>query len=329
MHWLDRAAEIASARLPAEQRPFHEGWGDPEVIERYLQIVATAPPVAPIELQVRPARRSGRTIVRDLTFESPAEGLPPAVRTARARWITTRPEPERIMILHPGWNDESYATRTRLARQLLDAGIASIIPMHPFYGDRRRAPDLPTPITTVSDFCLMGRAAVMEGRSLAKELHGRGYTVGVGGYSMGGNVGGFVAATSEVPVAPTPIAAAYSPGPVFKNGILRRTIVWEAFGGDTDEAVERVGRVIDAASILDFPAPPHTAAAVLLAATKDGFVPNATTLALHRHWPGSVMDWVTAGHGSLLWRHRDRMVAAITRSFDRLDRLLTTGDPGE
>ena len=322
MHWLDRAAAFASARMPAEKRPFQDGWGDREVIEQYLEVVDSAPPVADITLTERPARRSGKTVVRDVTFESPHELLPERVRLARARWLTGHPEPERLMILHPGWNDEDYSTRMKLARMLIDEGIASIMPVHPFYGDRRRAPDLPTPITTVSDFCLMGRAAVLEGRALAKHLHERGYTVGVGGYSMGGNIGGFVAATSEVPVAPTPIAAAYSPGPVFKDGILRHTIAWEAFGDDEEQAVKEVGAIIDAASILEFPAPPHTAAAVILAATKDGFVPNATTLALHRHWPGSKMDWVTAGHGSLLWRHRDRMVSAIDESFDRLDALV-------
>lgn len=229
------------------------------------------------------------------------------------------------MILHPGWNDEDYSTRSALARLLLQQGVASILPMHPFYGDRRRAPDLEVAITTVSDFCLMGRAAVLEGRALAKHLAERGYTVGVGGYSMGGNIGGFVAATSEVAVAPTPMAASYSPGPVFRDGLLRHTVAWDAFGGDTEEAVQALGRVIDAASILRFPAPPHTAAAVIVAGTKDGFVPNATTLALHRHWPGSKMEWVTAGHGSLLWRHRDRMAAAVVESFDRLDALVSAG----
>lgn len=325
MHWLDRAAAIALARMPPEKRPFKDGWGDRDVIERYLEEVDTAPPVAAIELTERPARRSGRTIVRDVRFESPYEALPAPVRTARARWITTRPEPARIAILHAGWNDESYSTRAALARLLLQRGIASVLPMHPFYGDRRASPGLHVPISTVSDFCLMGRAAVLEGRALAKHLAERGYAIGVGGYSMGGNIAGFVAATSEVPVAPTPIAASYSPGPVFKHGILRRTVAWEAFGGDTGEAEEALGRVIDAPSILRFPAPAHTAAAVIVAGTKDGFVPNATTLALHRHWPGSKMDWVTAGHGSLLWRHKDRMADAFVESFDRLDALVASG----
>lgn len=327
MHWLDRAAAIALARTPPDQRPFNDGWGDREVIAAYLEKVASAPATADISLVVRPARRSGRTVVRDAEFMSPHEGLPDPVRRVRVRWITTHPEPDRVVILHPGWNDEDYATRGRVARMLLAEGIASVMPTHPFYGDRRRDPDLPIPITTVSDFCLMGRAAVIEGRALARELHRRGYRVGVAGYSMGGNIAGFVSATSEVEVATTPIAASYSPGPVFEHGILRQTIAWEAFGGDTEAAMEELGRVIGAASILKFPAPPHTAAAVLLAGTKDGVVPNATTLALHRHWPGSKMDWVTAGHGSLLWLNRDRMVAAIVDSFDRLATLQRTGRP--
>jgi hypothetical protein len=325
MHWLDRAAAFASVRTPLEKRPFHNGWGDRAVIERYLKIVDTAPPISPIVLQERPARRSGTTIVRDITFDSPYADLPGPVRKGRARWFTTRPEPERIMILFPGWNDEEYITRTRLAKLLITHGIASLMPMQPFYGDRRRDPALTAPITTVSDFCLMGRGAVMEGRSLAKVLTERGYRVGVGGYSMGGNLGGFVAATVDFPVASALIATGYSPGPIFKGGILRHTVAWDALGGETPEAVEALGTVIDAASILHFPAPPHTAAAVILAGTKDGFVPNATTLALHRHWKGSKMDWVTAGHASLLWQHRDRMVAAIVDAFDRLDDLIVTG----
>ncbi len=111
---------------------------------------------------------------------------------------------------------------------------------------------------------------------------------------------------------------------MFSDGALRHTIAWDALGGETDANVERLGSIIDAASILGFPALPHTEAAVLVAATKDGFVPTATTLALHRHWPGSKMEWVDGGHGSLLWRKRDRMAAAIVEAFDRLDSLITT-----
>ncbi len=326
MHWLDRVSSFASARTPPEKRPFNLGWGDERIIGLYLEEVSEAPPVADIELVEQPARRFGRAIVKDVVFKSPFDRLPDPVWTARARWITTRPELQRIVILHAGWNDEDFETRTRLARLLLERGIASIMPEHPFYGDRRRSAELNIPIATVSDFCLMGRAAVLEGRSLARVLHDRGFTIGVSGDSMGGNIAGFVASTTDVPVAPTPIAAAYSPGPVFSDGILRHTIAWDALGGETDANVKRLGSIIDAASILDFPAPQHTQAAVLVAATNDGFVPSASTLALHRHWPGSKMEWVNAGHGSLLWRHRDRMAAAIVETFDRLDSLTAAGE---
>lgn len=326
MHWLDRAAAFASARMPPEKRPFSAGWGDEHVIARYLREISTVPPLESARLLQRAARRSGGTIVRDVSFPSPHDGLPDAVRIARARWITKWPEPKRIVVLHPGWNDESYATRTRLARLLLAENVASIMPQQPFYGDRRRDPEAGAPIMLVSDFCLMGRAAVLEGRALAATFHERGYQVGVAGYSMGGNIAGFVTASVHFPVASAPIAASYSPGPVFFDGILRHTIAWEALGGPTDHNLRTLREIIGAASILDFPPPPHTRAAVLLAATKDGLVPNATTLRLHHHWPGSKLDWVTAGHGSLLWMNRDRIVGAIVESFERLDEFGPEGD---
>ena len=46
---------------------------------------------------------------------------------------------------------------------------------------------------------------------------------------------------------------------------------------------------------------------------------QAYAQAVHRHWPGSEMEWVNGGHGSLLWFHRDRLVDAVVRSFERLD----------
>jgi pimeloyl-ACP methyl ester carboxylesterase len=119
-------------------------------------------------------------------------------------------------------------------------------------------------------------------------------------------------------VAAALLAAPFSPGPPFLHGILRHTIDWEALGGDTPEVRQRLSEILHSASILRFPAPPHTRAAVLVAATRDGYVPTASTQAVHRHWPGSSLEWVNAGHGTLLWRNRDRLVDAVVRSFERL-----------
>jgi hypothetical protein len=280
--------------------------------------------VVDIELIRRPARRNGDVVMRDIEFESPFDLLPEESRVVRARWLTTDPEPERLVVLHPAWNDEDYSTRSRVARDLLDRGIASIMIQHPLYGDRRRTTGVDYPVPRVSDFCLMGRAAVIEGRSLVTELDRRGYRVGVAGYSMGGNIAGFVASLVDIPVAIAPIAAAYAAGPVFLDGVLRHTIAWDALGGNNSATLDRLQRVLTAGSILNHPPPPHMRAAAILAGSRDGFVPTSATLAIHRHWPGSQMNWLKAGHASLLIRHRSELVATIKASFDRLDALVAT-----
>lgn len=274
--------------------------------------------IAPIDVSIRPARHSGAVVTRDLEFDSPEALLPEPVRRVRARWISPAPQSDRVVILHAAWNDEDYRFRSRLARGLLVHDIGTVMLQHPFYGDRRREPDIETPITYVSDFALMGTAAVLEGRALASWLRDRGHRVGLSGFSMGGNIAGFVTAITDFPVASAPIAAAYSPGPVFTDAVLRTTINWDALGGETPQNVAALTEFLHAPSILRFPAPPHTASAVLLAATRDGFVPTAAVSAIHRHWPGSKMQWVTAGHAGLLWRGRHRMVGAIVESFERL-----------
>ena len=319
MHWLDRAAQLSAARMPANKRPFNLGWGDPKVVQWYLDNSRNVPPIADVEVRVRPARRLGRVVVRHLEFRSPYEMLPEAIRTVHGRWFTTSPEPERVVILHASWNDEDYRTRTRLARDLLEGGVATIIPQHPFYGDRRRSRHLASPIPLVSDFCLMGRGGVLEGRALAAHLNREGYSVGVSGYSMGGNIAGFVGTLVDFPVAMSAIAASYSAGPPFMSGLLRHTIAWEALGGETPAVVERISRVLHAGSLLDHRPPPHAAHAVLLAGTRDGFVPTSATQAIHRHWQGSRLHWVNAGHASLLFTKRDLMASVIIESFDRTE----------
>jgi hypothetical protein len=288
-------------------------------VQWYLDNARVVPPVADIEVRIRPARRSGSVVVKDVEFESPFELLPPAARPVRARWLTTHPEPERVVILHAAWNDEDYRTRDRIARDLLPLGVASVMPEHPLYGNRRRARHLETPVPLVSDFCLMGRGGVLEGRSLAAYLHGAGYRVGVSGYSMGGNIAGFVGTLVDFPVAMSATAASYSAGPPFMSGLLRKTIAWDALGGERPDVVDRISRVLHAGSLLDHTPPPHAAFAVLLAGTRDGFVPTAATQAIHRHWKGSKMHWVNAGHASLLLTKRDRIVATVVESFERLD----------
>jgi hypothetical protein len=99
---------------------------------------------------------------------------------------------------------------------------------------------------------------------------------------------------------------------------MRTTLSWGALGGETTETRERLSEVVHAGSILNHPPAPHTRWAGLVAGTRDGFVPSAAVHAVHRHWPGSELEWVNAGHASLLLRFRSRLVDGIVRAFDRV-----------
>jgi hypothetical protein len=318
MHWLDGISARALARTPPQKRVFRGGWGDPAALDEYLQEAAVAPPLPEAPVDEGPEQAWNGLRARDLTFDSPGRYLTNANRLARARLIDSPAGADRAVVLMASWNDHGYEGRRRLAADLAARGIASALLEQPFYGERRSDPADEQPITTVADFMWMGRAAVLEGRVLADYLRRKGYQVGVTGYSMGGNMAGFLAATMPFPVAPALLAAAHSPGPAFLHGILQRTVDWEALGGDTPEVRQRLSDVLHSASILRFPAPPHARAAVLVAATRDGYIPTAAAQAIHRHWPGSELEWVNGGHATLLWFHRDRLVAAVLRSFERL-----------
>ena len=318
MHWLDGLSARALARTPPHKRVFRHGWGSPEALDAYRAEAAQVPPIPELPVEEGPEAPWDGLVARDLVFESPGRFLPEAGRLARARLVGPPGGADRAVVLMASWNDQGYDGRRRIAAGLAAQGIASAMLVQPFYGVRAAVPGDEQPIATVADFMWMGRSAVLEGRVLADYLRRRGYRVGVTGFSMGGNMAGFLAATMPFPVATALLAGAHSPGPAMMHGILQRTIAWDALGGDTPEVRERLREILFSASILRFPAPPHTRAAVLVAATRDGYVPTAAAQAVHRHWPGAEMTWVNGGHATLLWFNRDRLVEAVVRSFERL-----------
>ena len=322
MHWLDFVSAAALTRTPPRRRVFRDGWGDPGVLEWYSSIVGRVPSDIPeIDLvEDSPVRSKGLTL-SDLRFRSPAVHLPDASRLAKARLVTPDPEPQRICLLMAAWNEHGYGARTRLARLLAAQGIATVILENPLYGDRRTDPGDDRPLGSVSDFAVMGRAAVVEGRALLAHFHRLGLHTGVGGFSMGGNIAAFVGTTVPFPTAIAVAGASHSPGPPFLQGAISRAVAFDALGGDTPETRQRLHQFMLSASVLDHEPREHTRAAVLLAGTIDGIVPTSAVQALHRHWPGSRLDWVHAGHATLLWLNKDRMAAATVDAFDRVDAM--------
>ena len=319
MQWIDRASGALLERTPPHRRVFRDGWGDTGVLDWYASIVREPPAPTSLDVASGEPRLVEGLVETDLAFESPALHLPAASRIGRARMITTDPPPDRLLLLMAAWNEHGYAARSKLARLLAADGIATVMLENPFYGERRADPADDRPIATVADFGVMGRAAVVEGMALLAHFRDQGYATGVGGFSMGGNIAAFVGSLTAFPTAIALAAASHSPAPPFLNGVMRGSLAWDALGGDNPDTEQRLRGFFASATVLDHEPPPHTAAAVLLAGTIDGFVPTSAVLALHRHWPGSQIDWIRAGHATLLWRHKEEMAASAVTAFQRLD----------
>lgn len=314
-HIIDRIAGLVIARGPERMRFFAGGWGELEELE-HLDVNGLPEP-EPLAVSWSRPRVTNAISVQDGTFPSPVEGLTHHSQQGHARRVEPVDGTDRIVVLMSAWNDHGYETRTAIAVKLARRGIGSVILENPFYGVRRPVPERDQPIHTVADFVLMGNGAVHEARDMLATLRTEA-AVGISGYSMGGNMAAIVSASMPFAIATAALAASHSPGPVYLDGVLRNGIDWDALGGE-DEARARLARLLYRASALRMDAPPHASRAVIVGATRDGFVPPRATTALHEHWPGSELRWVEAGHATLLWRHKDQLAEAIVRSFDRLE----------
>lgn len=318
VHWLDGLAGLVIRTHRLYPPLFPGGWGEAPRLAACRERVQESPPVAIVDVLWHETRSVDGLLVRDGHFESPVSELPAGSGRASVRLLLPGADSRRLCLLMAASNDHGYATRTRLARELAVRGIGSVLLENPYYGTRRPAAAADRqPVQTVLDLLLMGLGAVEEGRALLGWLreHHETASLGVSGYSMGGNIASLVGATVPFPVAVAPLAASHSPGPVFTQGLLAGAVHWPALG-PIAEARPRLANALGAASTLHFPPPPHAATAVLLAARADGYVPRDAVEALHRHWPGSELRWVGGGHVSL-HRRRSLQAETIEEAFQR------------
>ncbi|NNC75857.1 MAG: alpha/beta hydrolase family protein [Acidimicrobiia bacterium] len=304
VHPVDRAAGVAFRRLPRHLRVFRDGWG--AGLDEWLPLGGL--PTEPDDLDISwgPAVLSKNVVGRHGTFLSHADHLPDVARTGHLYLVQPPGGYDRLVVLMAAWNDHGYATREGIAQLLTRRGIASVIPENPYYGKRRVFAN--QAIRTVVDFALMTQGAVNEARSLLLTFANEATTLGVAGYSMGGSLAALVAATAPHPVRAAPLAASYSPAPVFVYGALSGAVEWIALGPD---GRDKLFKVLSTADVRDFPAPPLADRAVLAGANGDGYVPRDATEAIHRHWPGSQMRWFDAGHATLMLRRKELLVEAI------------------
>lgn len=316
-HLLDRLAPIGFL-LDRRSRVFPEGWGETDSLASFDRPLAPTDPITHPEVtwSRKEEHRGFRT--RRAVFASPdAAILPEPARPVTVEWIDPAAGAERVVVLLPAWNDETFEVRRDLAGRLAGLRIGSLIADIPFYGARRVRPETGPAIGSVADFARMAHGAVSEARALLALASDLGFP-GVAGFSMGGNLAAYASATVPMPVATAPLAASPSPGPIYADAALSGAVAWQALGGRAS-ARDRLRTLLDRASVLHLPALPHHPAAVLVAGERDGFVPAGLSRDLAAHWGAELRVVEGAGHGWLLWRRKDVLVEAIADSFERLD----------
>ncbi len=316
IHPIDRLAGIALAMGPRRLRFFSNGWGEASLLDPTAAF--TLPP-EPIEVNwlSRAVTNRGH-VVEHGTFDSPAPHLPVRSRAGNVLSIAPSTATERVVVLMPAWNEHDPRVRVAMAKLLADKGVRSIILENPFYGTRHPSPRGGQPISTVSDFMVMGNAAVSEARGILTAEHAAGSAIGVSGYSMGGNTAAIVSASLDLPVATAPLAASHSPGPVFLDGVLSSGIDWQALGGRGQE--QRLRDALTGVSVLDLEPKAHLAHAIVVSASSDGYIPASATRELVEHWPGSELRVLPGGHASLVWLRKGKLTDAIVDSFDAMER---------
>ncbi len=234
-----------------------------------------------------------------------------------ARWL--RQGNRNACVILAGSHDEGYWVREQVFGALNARGLDLYLVENPFYG-RRRTAGGPSAVT-VSDHALMALGMVLEARALLAHLLGQYEKLAVAGYSMGGHMAAITAAVSPFPVACAALAAGASAGIVYTRGLMAWSVDFDGLGGglaQREAAQERLQRFYDAADITRYGSPVRTDAAVIGGCTRDGYVLRSETERLHRHWRGSILRWIPAGHFSALMTSRRVLCDCVAEAVEKL-----------
>ena len=307
-------------------RLYEGGFGDRAELERLVRVIADKT-IADEDVRVSVevgsmvdvaggARRAGR-------FVSPsAHRLPPESKLGLVELSSPKTAHGKLVILLAATGEEGFWFRRRFSELLNAKGIATLSLENAFYGARRPAGQRASFVRTVRDQFAMNVATVQEARGLALWARENGYReVCLTGFSQGGLMASFAASLTPFEVAACPRGAGDAATPIFTNAALSRRIHWQRLASDLGgEAAARdyFRACLEPVRISRFPAPAGARAAVLLGVRGDGFVPAREVLALHRHWPGSELRWLTSSHVIAALLHSASHQQAICDSLERI-----------
>lgn len=346
--WLLGCADEAyglsvRAKAVPQLQFFGSGWGD---MQRYHEFQRASTELLSVyqrqeqipDVQLGPPQSACGGLVQRGSFEGPlATYLSSESRTCEFEMLIPDGVAVRACILiFPGTGDQTYAFRRHcLAAPLLQHGVASIMPMPPFYGSRKPKSQWFHYISTVSDFMMCGSCLIGESLLLLDWAARRfpGASLGVTGISWGGAMAGVLGFLAKrhtlavVPLLPSASAA------VIVNGALRRevaigrlsqgkgeslqdleTSLLELFARSDMKEAERVAA--------EAPGPKGVRSILQVSAVHDSFVTPADGLEVFetfRRWdPEAELNWVTGGHISAHAAARWLFPSHILRALSRL-----------
>ena len=310
--------DVAVAWLSRRSGLFSRGWGDEAILAEFSDRARYLAALAPVIVKWNGGRKHGDDSRRDGTFRSPLAALPDAVKTVHVRaW--TRASNKAACVMLAASRDEGYWIRERVFGALTARGIDLYLIENPYYGLRRDGRG-PSDIT-VSDQGLMALAMVLEARALLDYLR-LGYPkLAVAGYSMGGHMAAITAAVTPLPVACAALATGASASAIYTRGLLSWSVDFDALGGGEDRretARVRLRKLFDTAEVTGYRPPVRVDAAVVSGCTRDGYVLQSETERLYRHWKGSALRWVEAGHFSALLTQRRALCDCVEEAVAKL-----------
>jgi len=310
--------DVLVALLSRRSKMFSQGWGDENFLANLWGTVSQADPPCSIAVNWTSTSKHGRNLRRDGTFPSPLASLPNASNAVHVRaW--SREGNRNACVMLAGSHDEGYFVRERVFGSVVASGLDLYLLENPFYG-RRRTPGGPAYIT-VSDQALMALGMVLEARALLTHLLRQYEKLAVAGYSMGGHMAAITAAVTPFPVACAALATGASASNIYTRGLMSWGVDFDGLGGGPAQraaAQERLHRFFDAADITHYGSPLRTDAAVISGCTRDGYVLRSETERLHRHWPGSTLRWLPAGHFSALMTNRRALCDCVANAIEKL-----------
>ncbi len=324
--WIDRGVAFAVGF----QKMYADGWGDPDVLSYLIERTTDfgAPASIEIDWDGSHRRRDGLWLFEG-RFESPDMQLPlpPESRTAYFQFLLPEGafEGERppVCVHLAGSGDASYLGRRLQAAPLAKrAGIGALILQNPYYGERRPDGQSGTNLRRVTDQFTMNLATIEEARALLRWLREDGYRhVGITGYSMGGYMAAMAAQMVPFPLAAIPCATANTAVPPMVHSPLSQLYDWEALEREltTRQSPKRLmTKLMRRFAISEHGRLAHPDLAIIVGTLRDEFIPPSGVVQLHRHWFGSELRWIDAGHTTGWALHGPDLRRAVRDAFERL-----------